>query len=803
LESIAHGSQVVLTRATTDVVRDQLPAGVGLRELGIHRLKDLGRPEEVFQLEIADLNAEFPPLSSLDHPEFQHNLPEQVSSFVGRENEMGKLCQLLADARIVTLTGPGGVGKTRLALQVAVELLDGSGQGVWFVDLAPIEDPAFVAATVANVLRVREERGRSVIEALVDALRDRELLVVLDNCEHVIEATAALAEELVQRCGHVSLLATSREPLGIAGENVYRVPSLSLPAAGEDELERFVESEAVRLFAVRTAQHRPEFSLDRSNASTIGRLCHRLDGIPLAIELATARLRSMSLNDLEDRLDQRFRILTGGLRTALPRQRTLQALIDWSFDLLSESEQVVLGRLSVFAGGFDLAAAEAVAKGADVAEFEVLDAIAALVDKSLVQAEDSTDFSVVVHYRLLETIRDYSAVKLAEKGEAEAAAAREAHRDYYLTLAELAEPHLDGHDQIEWLDRLEREHDNLRSALSYCLSDPDPGSGLRLGTALASFWHYRGYGVEGADRLRALLDRPMAQTPTLLRGWALIGAGLLHAVNGDYQLAMDSGGEARSIATTEGDDRLLAEGTKVFSVARYRQGEFADALTFIDEGLILARALGDENLMGFLLSMQGVALDQVGQDGFPVYQEALELFRRVGNRIRASTLLNNLGCREIDAGDLDAAIAHFREALDSAQELGDRELVSYIMGNLGLASYLNGDDTSALDRFIQSLDIARRNGYQSQLGYALLGVALTLTRFGESEHAATLHGFVEASLRRLGEQLQMPESRLRDDDHSRLRSLLGEAVFGAAYRRGEGLRSDEAIALACRFGATR
>ena len=794
LESVAHGGQVVLTRATTDVVRDQLPVGVGLRALGTHRLKDLGRPEEVFQLEIEGLEADFPSLSSLDNPEFLHNLPEQASSFVGRDDELVTLCGLCGDARIVTLTGPGGVGKTRLALQVAVELLDGSGHGVWFVDLAPIEDETVVALTVANALGVREERGRPVADSLVDFLRDRDVLVVLDNCEHVIDAIATLAEQIIKNCGQVALLATSREPLGLAGEHVYRVPSLSLPAIGEGDPDRLSESEAVRLFVVRTNQHKPGFLLDVDNASMVGRLCHRLDGIPLAIELATARLRSMSLSDLEERLDQRFRILTGGFRTALPRQRTLQALVDWSYDLLSDSEQIVLCCLSVFAGGFELDAAEAVATRANVAQSEILDIVAALVDKSMIQLDEISGGSASFRYRLLETIRDYASAKLAERGEADATSVRESHRDYYLVLAEMAEPHFDGPSQIGWLDRVEREHDNLRAALLYCLSDPDPGPGLRLGTALASFWHYRGYGVEGAVRLGAHLDR--AREATLLPGRALIGAGLLLAVTGDYGAAIDCGNEALAIARNAGDDRLVAEALKVFAVTHYRKGEFGEALPLIEEGLGIARLLGAEHLVGDLLSMEGVALDQTDQDGLPAYKEALDLFRRVGNGIRASSVLNNIACRELEAGDLDDAVIHLGEALDAAQQLGDRELVSYVLGNLGLASYLKGDTAAARERFVESLDMARRNGYQSQLGYALLGVALTSTGDGDLTGASTLHGFIDAFFDELGEEFQAPESVLREEDQMRLRSLLGDADFESAYSAGGALKYEDAIGIA-------
>lgn len=393
---------------------------------------------------------------------------------------------LLAGARVVTLTGAGGVGKTRLALRLGAELLDGSGDGVWFVDLAPVVDSALVAATVAGVLGVPERPGRAVLEALVDELDVRELLVVLGNCEHVIRAAAALAEGLVARCADVSILATSREPLRIAGEQVYRVPSLSTPDEAIEDLGRLAASEAVRLFVERAAQQLPGFALTSTNARTVARVCRRLDGIPFAIELAAVRLRSLSIVDLDARLDQRFALLRGGSRTALPRQQTLLALIDWSYQLLSETERVVLARLSVFAAnGFDLDAAESVCSAGVLGRFEVLDHVDGLVDKSLVQAEDT---SGSVRYRLLETVHDYAAAKLSEHGEPQVREARLAHRDHYLALAETAAPRLFGPDSLAWLERLNTEHDNLRAALSAGLQDPDPEPGLRLATALAEFW---------------------------------------------------------------------------------------------------------------------------------------------------------------------------------------------------------------------------------------------------------------------------------------------------------------------------
>ena len=400
LEATAHGGQVVLSRATADIVGDHLPPGVGLRHLGTHHLKDLGRPEEVFQLEMEGLDTEFPPLRSLDNPKLMHNLPELVSSFVGRETEVIEVRKLIETSRLVTLTGAGGSGKTRLALQVAADLLDDFTDGVWLVELASLADPELVESAVASVLKVQQQPGEDLLKTLVDAVADRCLLVVLDNCEHLLVAAAMLAETLVQSCPRLSLLATSREPLAIGGERSYRVPSLSLPGPDQilahDEVRSF---DAVQLFAERAVGHQPDFLLDETNADTVASLCRSLDGMPLALELAAARLGSLSVADIERRLDDRFRILTKGRRTALPRQQTLRALIDWSYDLLNQREQTVLCRLSVFSGGWTLEAAETVCSGSDLQGREVADVLGSLVEKSLVQAEARETAAVIGCWR--------------------------------------------------------------------------------------------------------------------------------------------------------------------------------------------------------------------------------------------------------------------------------------------------------------------------------------------------------------------------------------------------------------------
>src|SRR5215813_2013453 len=462
----------------------------------------------------------FGSLRSLRHPALRHNLPSQATSFVGREAELAELRSLVSGgSRLITIVGPGGIGKSRLALQVAAEALDGAGDGVWLVELAPVADDELVARTAAAVLSVREEPGRPMVDTLVDAVGDRHLLVVLDNAEHVLGAAAKLADAMMRSCPRVSVLVTSREPVGISGEHVFRVPPMAVPPADLAAPGELAAFESVQLFTQHAAMHTQGFVLNDANAAAVAAVCVRLDGIPLALELAAARLGSLSVPEISARLDQRFRLLTRGSRTALPRHQTLRALIDWSYDLLNSGEQLVLDRLSVFAGGWTLEAAEAIASRGDTADWQVLDHLAALVDKSLVQAEDLQGST---RYRLLETVRHYAAERLAGRTGAELDQSRAAHRDYYLALAETAERHLCGRDEAVWLDRLEVEFDNVRAALAFSLADPGSAEpGLRLAAGLRWFCNMRGHGGEVFEALNVLLQRPDARMPTRSRARAL------------------------------------------------------------------------------------------------------------------------------------------------------------------------------------------------------------------------------------------------------------------------------------------
>ena len=742
LRAVGHGGQVLLSRATADLVHDVLPAGMVLRPLGIHRLKDLSRPEDVFQLVVEGLEADFAPLRSLDNPGMPNNLPELVSSFVGREVEVADVRGLVETSRLVTLVGPGGVGKTRLGLQVAADLLDGSGEGVWLVELAAEREPEAVAEAVARTLGIMEQSGRTMPDTLVEALADRYVLIVLDNCEHLIGACAKLAEVVVRGCARVSLLATSREPLGIDGERVFRVPSLSVPPDDAEEPSELAASEAVALFVERARAQTATFALTAETATLVGAVCRRLDGVPLAIELATARLSSMSLVDLHDRLDQRFRLLTGGSRTALPRQQTLRALVDWSYDLLNGFEQAVLRRLSVFVGGFELTMAEEVCGFGDVEILNVADLVGSLVDKSLVQA-DVTEASV--RYRLLETIRQYAAEDLLRHDQSEITTTRNAHADFFLSLAERAEPQLTGPSQGRWLDLLDGERGNLRNALVHLIDTQEESTrALRLGVALERFWRTRGYYGEGIELLRDALARSDPGQLDGLRASALKTLSLLSVHRGDSASALEYQEEALALARSLEDDALTAELLHLIAFTRYSQGDYPAARALSQEAVALARASGSGPVIALTLITRASPDERPFDEVHADFADALDYYRQAGDSGGAMLALHNLGNSELGGGRLAAAQAHFEEARTIALELQDRDFVAFTLLNLGLIAILQHDIVTAVEYEVESLTLARRVNDRGLLPYNVLALALCASATDDFERAAVLHGGADA-----------------------------------------------------------
>ena len=797
LLAAGHDGQVLATAATYELLADRLHGGIGLRDLGEHRLQDLGRAERVFEVTGPGLAGGFGPLRSLDDPALRHNLPSQATSFVGRAAELAGLWSLVSGgSRLVTIAGPGGIGKSRLALQVAAEVLDGAADGVWLVELAPVAEPELVARTVAAVLQVREEPGQPMLDTLADAVGDRHLLLVLDNAEHVLGAAAKLADALMRSCPRAYLLVTSREPLGVSGEHVFRVPSLAVPPADLAAPGRLAAFESVQLFAERAVLYRHDWALDAANAAAVAAVCVRLDGIPLALELAAARLGSLTVPEISSRLDQRFRLLTGGSRTSLPRHQTLRALIDWSYDLLNPEERTMLDRLSVFAGGWTLEAAEAVTSAGDAGEWQVLDHLAALVGKSLVQAEEIHGST---RYRLLETIRHYAAERLARRPDSELDETRAAHRDYYLALVETADTHLRGPDEAAWLDRIEAEFDNIRAALAFSLADPDSAEpGLRLAAGLHRFCNMRGHGGEIFEALNVLLKRPDAQTPTRARARALTVSCHLLDYFGNDPAPPSMADEALRIARELADDAIAADALAQLCWLSFEHGDLPAALAQIDDAVGLARAAGDSRLIAYILGRRAVFESEAGNldTAFADNQEAITLSRAAGDNYRLATTLANLAIDEHATGELRAARAHLQEASTLADNLGYQNLSAGLRQNLGLVDLIDGNPRSARCQFLGSLDTARITGVTSYLHGALLGLALTAGADGDPTIAATLHGVADEYYEQAGRAFEALEAGLRDRDHARLRATLGDAAFEAAYARGRTLSQADAIALA-------
>jgi predicted ATPase/DNA-binding SARP family transcriptional activator len=793
LGSVGHGGQVLLSRATADILRDRLPFGIGLRDLGTHRLKDLSRPEEVFQLVVEGLEADFPPLCSLDNPSLPNNLPEFLSSFVGRRAEVVSLRSIIRQSRLVTLAGPGGVGKTRLALQVAADLLNEFRDGVWLVELANVIDPEAVPVEVARSLRIKEQAGEKGRVTLIEALGDQHALIVLENCEHLIGPSAKLAEVLLRNCPRLYLLATSREPLGIDGERVYRVQPLSLPIEDSDEPSPAAASEAVTLFVERARAHTSSFALTEDSVPLVTAICRRLDGMPLAIELAVARLRSLSLADLNDRLDRRFQILTGGSRSAPPRNQTLRGVVDWSYDLLTESEQVLLRRLSVFSGGFELDAAEQVCGFGAIEGFDVTVLLGELVDKSLVVTDASAR---AIRYRMLETIRQYSKERLAEVDRDEIRLLSESHAEFYLAFAENAALKPSGADPKVQIARLRAEYPNLYAALEHLSATSDRGiRALRLAVALRHYWHSNGASSGEALLLDRILEQHVPEVPaSLMAAGLLCKADLLRSV--DLPAAVHSGNEAVEFARKCADPKLLADTLSFHSYTTLLDGDFVEGLSLANEAITFARQSGDPVLTGASLNCLAGALEESDPPWAErLYTESIALGEQSGNWDALWRSHNNLGYLLTMLGRLDEAREHLESALVASSRIGSAVYAAFARGNLGWVLFREGDTAEAADNFSLCIRGARRCGQIRRVfSNVACGLACCATRDGDAERAAALHGVSQASLDAYGGSWDPIEQSIRDTDIAQLREALGKS-FERWYESGRRMGRDEALAF--------
>jgi predicted ATPase/DNA-binding CsgD family transcriptional regulator len=687
-----------------------------------------------------------------------NNLPLELSSFVGRQKELAEVTRLLENARLLTLTGSGGCGKTRLALAAASELVEGFEDGVCLVELAPLADPSLVPQVVASTLGVREQPGRSLTETLSDYLESKKALLVLDNCEHLIEACAELAEALLRSCPELRVLATSREALGITGEVAWPVPSLSLPDLRHlPDIESLPRYESARLFVERTAAVKPTFTLTEQNVSAVAQVCYRLDGIPLAIELAAARTKVLSVEQIADRLEDCFKLLADGGRTALPRQRTLHATMDWSHELLSPEEGVLFRRLSVFAGGFTLEAAESVCAGEDLEPDELLGLLSHLVDKSLVVARERDG---QVRYRLLETVRQYGREKLEESWDE--AEVRRRHAAYFLEIAERVEPYLNGPEQVSRLDGLEIENGNLRFAMNWAHSEGKAEIAARLGWALRRFWFVRGHQSEGRRWMEALLERDIPPYP---RSRVAMLAALMSYAQGDYRACEGYAPKALGLSRQTSDEPCAAYALTLLGLGAMHREDFDEATARFEEALPLLRHSGEEQTVPLVLVWLGnVALFQ---------------------------------------GDRERATRMFEEAFTLARRRGDRLATNIALYNLAQLALSEADFGSAARMLEEGLTLSLQMGDQANLSYFLEGLAVVAGALGEAERSARVLGAAEGSMEEAGAPVYnyyMPDRALYEGTLAAARTRLDDAAWAAALAEGRAMTPEQAVEYALEQG---
>ena len=799
LLSAAHGSQVLLSLPAQELVRDQLPAGSSLRDLGEHRLKDLFRPERVFQLVSPDLPSVFPPLRTLDA--YRNNLPLQPTPLIGREKEIAEVYERLSrpEVRLLTLTGAGGTGKTRLGLQAAAELTQAFEDGVYFVSLAAIRDPQLVIGAVAGTLGVKEAGGQPLLESLEGFLGEKRILLVLDNFEQVLEA-APVVSEMLSGAPNLKVLATSRIPLGLYGEHEYPVPPLGLPDPEQlPSVETLTHYEAVRLFVERARAAKPDFSITNESTPAVAEICHRLDGLPLAIELAAARIKVLSPQKMLGRLSNRLRLLTGGARDLPERQRTLRSTIEWSNGLLEEGEKVLFARLSVFAGGRTLEAIEAICDDEGDLPVDMLDGLASLVDESLLKQEEGVGGEP--RFVMLETIHEFAREKLQESAEAEEL--RRLHAEYFLALAEEAEPAVEGARQQVWLERLEEEHDNIRTALSWSLGQGQNAElALRIGAALGEFWYLRGYWSEGRRWLEEALAK-FSPAPTAARARALHRVSWLAYLQGDLDRAVGAGEEGLGLEGVElfrtgGGDSTAAELQRMLGMVVGVRGELERDTELLEESLALSREAGSLRGMAASLFILGSGWRARGdlQRATQLLEEALTMFRETGDQALIASVLAHLGFTFLLQGDLEQAKATSEEAAAMFRVQKHTSYLADALNTLGWVAFLRGDSERARALYAESIRAQREIGAKVSAPENLLGLACVAAARGEAERATRLFGASEALPEAMGAPLEPGEMALQEPYLAASRSQLDETSWQEAWAEGGAMTLEEAISYA-------
>ena len=788
LLSIGHGGQMLVSAAASDLVQGELPAQASLRDLGAHRLKDLAHPEQVFQLVAAGLPTDFPPLRSLDS--LPNNLPLQVTSFIGRDEDVAEVKKLLEKARLLTLTGSGGVGKTRLALQVSAEVLERHPDGVWLVDLAGLQDSDLVVSEVASVLGVRVGADRSLSDSIIYALKPKQSLIILDNCEHLVTAAAHIAGAIIKGAPNVRLMTTSREGLGIAGETIYRVNSLAIPkTSAEVTAANASQYGSVALFVDRATAVNTRFTLNDADAKIVGDICRSLDGIPFAIELAAARVKLMSVAHLAERLKERFRILTGGDRTALPRQQTMRALVDWSYNLLNERERTILNRSAVFAGGWTLEAASEICSDDQIEAWEVLDLLSSLVDKSLVVVEVG---GASERYRLLESTWQYAREKLAEAKENEQLNRK--HAEYFLRVAQAADAAYESTPSDAWIAGLEPELDNYRAAMGWALLNKhDVALGAALAAALRDLWISVGSRVEGLRWINLALDslggmEPNPTTATLWQGLSVTSEGFGEA-------AFEASERALKQAQVLGDESLIALALASYGFALDRRGRFDEAQEVYTKAVPQLRKTGHPKQLARVLSWWSIIhfVRGTSDEARKGFSEALAVARTLADEQLMATVLGNLAELSFAEGEVDKAIASGEESL--ALRLKAKNATGKANGYTNLAAYhlARGEVETAKSLAREATRWAREGQSQLMLVWIIQHLTVIRAREGDPKGAARLLGYVNKRFLESGFTREPTEQWSYDQLMAALHEHLTDAEIGMLGGEGAALTEDQAV----------
>ncbi|MBV6478287.1 MAG: Photosystem I assembly protein Ycf3 [Ignavibacteria bacterium] len=726
--SAANGGQILLSEDVFRNMNDMFNKSMEFRDLGERRLKDLYQPMRLYQLNLPGLKSDFPPLKTLDAR--PNNLPSQLTNFIGRETELKQIKYLLKEFRLITLTGPGGSGKSRLALQTGADVIDEYSDGVWFMELAALSDPSRLLQIFMKTFNLMEQPDSDNFDIIADNLKEKEMLIILDNCEHLIDELARFADNILKVCSKLKIIATSREALSCHGEVTHRILSLETPDPREKlSPEILSQFEAVRLFIERAEAVRSDFKVDNENAAALAAICYQLDGIPLAIELAAARVKVLTLEKIHERLSDRFKLLTDGKRTALPRQQTLLALINWSYDLLSDKEKILWNRLSVFSGGWTLAAAEEICSDNILDKSDVLDILSSLVEKSIVIFKEEKD-----RFDMLQTIRQYGEDKLILSNEYEKFSNN--HLCYFLELSETENNKIRRADTESAMKVLEEESDNADRSILWSSKNQECEKGMRLTAAMCRYWQIRSFLTEGINKIEFII-KSCSQLKNQLYAKLICQLGNFNRLKGENDAARNLIGESLKIRENLKDKDGIIDSLVRFGLLEYDQGNFDEALNYYMQSLDLYIELGSENGIAILKNNMGNIYSIKGEyeKAYVMYEESLLVRNKYGDKLGYAITLNNMGIISYERGDFQKAAVFLDESLTVRKQLGEKNGVALTLMNIGNLNYNQGKYPEAIDFYINSKDVSEEVSDKSCLADAYYGMGKTYIETGDTDKA--------------------------------------------------------------------